>query len=84
MLNYSILSNHRQWSSFLRGLRYVVLDEVHSYRGVFGAHIANLLRRLRRVCALYRVSPVFYGGVRHEREPCRVFRQAHWRARGER
>ena len=73
MLNYSILSNHRQWSSFLRGLRYVVLDEAHSYRGVFGAHIANLLRRLRRVCALYRTVPVFYGASATSSNPVESF-----------
>lgn len=73
MLNYSILSNHRQWASFLRGLRYVVLDEAHSYRGVFGAHIANLLRRLRRVCALYRTVPVFYGASATSSNPVESF-----------
>lgn len=73
MLNYGILGNHRQWANFLRGLRYVVLDEVHSYRGVFGAHIANLLRRLRRVCALYRVSPVFYGASATSANPAESF-----------
>lgn len=73
MLNYSILSNHRQWASFLRGLRYVVLDEAHSYRGVFGAHIANLLRRLRRICALYRTVPVFYGASATSSNPVESF-----------
>ena len=73
MLNYSILNNHRQWASFLRGLRYVVLDEAHSYRGVFGAHIANLLRRLRRVCALYRTVPVFYGASATSSNPVESF-----------
>ena len=73
MLNYGILGNHRQWANFLRGLRYVVLDEVHSYRGVFGAHIANLLRRLRRVCALYRVNPVFYGASATSANPAESF-----------
>ena len=73
MLNYSILSNHRQWASFLRGLRYVVLDEAHSYRGVFGAHIANLIRRLRRVCALYRTVPVFYGASATSSNPVESF-----------
>ena len=73
MLNYGILGNHRQWANFLRGLRYVVLDEVHSYRGVFGAHSAHLLRRLRRVCALYRVSPVFYGASATSANPAESF-----------
>ena len=84
MLNYGILGNHRQWANFLRGLRYVVLDEVHSYRGVFGAHIANLLRRLRQSARALPGEPVILWGIRHEREPCRVFRQAHWVPEGER
>lgn len=50
MLHLGILPNHRAWHRTLRGLRYVVLDEAHVYRGVFGAHVANVLRRLRRLC----------------------------------
>ena len=57
MLHLGILPNHRNWSRFFRGLKYVVLDEAHVYRGVFGSHLANLLRRLRRVCKLYGSSP---------------------------
>ena len=49
----------REWASFLRGLRYVVVDECHTYRGVFGSHVAQVLRRLRRVCARYGADPVF-------------------------
>ncbi len=59
MLHLGILPNHRNWSRFFRGLKYVVLDEAHVYRGVFGSHLANLLRRLRRVCKLYGSSPQF-------------------------
>jgi DEAD/DEAH box helicase domain-containing protein len=59
MLHRSVLPGHRRWAPFLRRLRYVVLDECHSYRGVFGSHVALLLRRLRRVCALYGSAPVF-------------------------
>ena len=59
MLHLGILPNHRNWSRFLRGLKYVVLDEAHVYRGVFGSHLANLLRRLRRVCRMYGSSPQF-------------------------
>lgn len=73
MLNHSILGNHRQWASFLRGLRFVILDEVHSYRGVFGAHIANLLRRLRRVTAHYRSAAVFYGVSATSSNPVQSF-----------
>ena len=50
MLHVSLLPNHTGWSAFLAGLEFVVIDEVHSYRGVFGSHVANVLRRLRRLC----------------------------------
>ncbi|MGK5543805.1 DEAD/DEAH box helicase [Streptomyces sp. URMC 127] len=59
MLHRSILPAHPRWSSFLRALRYVVIDECHTYRGVFGSHVAQVLRRLRRVCARYGSDPVF-------------------------
>lgn len=59
MLHYSLLPDHRRWAPFLRRLTYVVVDECHSYRGVFGAHVAAVLRRLRRLCAHYGADPVF-------------------------
>lgn len=59
MLSYGILPCHGTWSHFLRNLRWVVVDEVHSYRGVFGSHVANVLRRLRRLCDIYRARPQF-------------------------
>ncbi len=59
MLHHGILPRHGAWSRFLRRLRYVVIDEAHRYRGVFGSHVAQILRRLRRVCARYRARPVF-------------------------
>lgn len=59
MLHLGILPNHRQWSKFLRRLRYVVLDEAHVYRGVFGSHVANVIRRLRRICSFYGSAPLF-------------------------
>jgi DEAD/DEAH box helicase domain-containing protein len=59
MLHRSVLPRHGDFSRFLRGLRYVVVDECHTYRGVFGSHVAQVLRRLRRVCARYGASPVF-------------------------
>ena len=59
MLHLGILPYHGQWAEFLAGLRYVVLDEMHTYRGVFGSHVANVLRRLRRLCAHYGSKPQF-------------------------
>ena len=59
MLHRSILPGHPRWARFLRDLRYVVVDECHRYRGVFGSHVASVLRRLQRVCAHYGGSPVF-------------------------
>ena len=59
MLHRSMLPGHGRWSAFWASLRYVVVDECHHYRGVFGAHVAQVLRRLRRVCASYGASPTF-------------------------
>ncbi|WP_231619022.1 DEAD/DEAH box helicase, partial [Nonomuraea sp. SBT364] len=59
MLHRSILPRHAQWSAFFRRLRLVVVDECHGYRGVFGSHVAQILRRLRRVAARYGSSPTF-------------------------
>ena len=59
MLHYGVLPRHDVWSAFLRRLRYVVIDECHTYRGVFGSHVAHVLRRLRRICARYGAHPVF-------------------------
>ena len=59
MLHRSMLPGHARWAGFLGSLRYVVVDECHHYRGVFGAHVSHVLRRLRRVCALHGASPTF-------------------------
>ncbi len=59
MLHRSILPSHARWGAFLRRLRYVVIDEAHGYRGVFGSHVAHVLRRLRRICTRYGVKPTF-------------------------
>ena len=59
MLHLGILPNKHMWRSFFSRLRYVVFDESHVYRGVFGSHVADVIRRLRRICALYGASPQF-------------------------
>ncbi|XVV07795.1 DEAD/DEAH box helicase [Actinosynnema sp. CA-248983] len=59
MLHRGVLPNHSRWMRFFRKLSYVVVDECHSYRGVFGSHVALLLRRLRRVAQRYGADPVF-------------------------
>ncbi|MFC1899127.1 DEAD/DEAH box helicase [Chloroflexota bacterium] len=59
MLHIGILPNHQLWVRMLRNLRYVVVDEAHVYRGVFGSHVACVLRRLRRICRFYGASPQF-------------------------
>src|SRR6266571_3866119 len=59
MLHLGILPQHYRWANFFRHLHYVVIDDVHTYRGVFGSNVANILRRLRRVCRLHGSDPVF-------------------------
>ncbi|HEX9763999.1 MAG TPA: DEAD/DEAH box helicase, partial [Candidatus Acidoferrales bacterium] len=59
MLHTGILPHHTRWQRLFENLRYVVLDELHTYRGVFGSHTANVLRRLRRLCRFYGSEPQF-------------------------
>src|SRR5687768_15672660 len=59
MLHSGILPHHPRWAKLFENLRFVVIDELHAYRGVFGSHLANILRRLRRVCRHYGSDPVF-------------------------
>jgi DEAD/DEAH box helicase domain-containing protein len=59
MLHRTLLPDHRRWATLLAGLRFVVLDEAHTYRGVFGTHVALIMRRLRRLCAHYGAAPQF-------------------------
>ena len=59
MLHTGILPHHANWARLFSNLRYVVIDELHTYRGVFGSHLANVLRRLQRVAAFHGSSPVF-------------------------
>src|SRR5439155_26526545 len=60
MLHRGILAAHSRWARLFRKLAYVVVDECHSYRGVFGSHVALLLRRLQRLARHYGSSPVFF------------------------
>jgi DEAD/DEAH box helicase domain-containing protein len=59
MLHAGILPHHTKWAKAFENLRYIVIDELHSYRGVFGSHLANILRRLKRICEFYGSSPQF-------------------------
>ena len=59
MLHLGILPHHTKWMDFFVNLKYVVIDEVHIYRGVFGSHLANVIRRLKRICRFYGSSPQF-------------------------
>ena len=59
MLHRSLLPSHQRWARFLGSLQYVVIDECHHYRGIFGAHVSHVVRRLRRLCASYGSSPTF-------------------------
>ncbi len=59
MLHTGILPHHTIWMKLFENLRFVVIDEIHHYRGVFGSHLANVLRRLKRICAFYGSSPQF-------------------------
>ena len=59
MLHSGILPHHPKWARLFENLRYIVIDELHAYRGVFGSHLANVLRRLRRICQHYGSDPIF-------------------------
>jgi len=59
MLHSAILPHHTKWVSLFENLQYVVIDELHIYRGVFGSHVANVIRRLKRICEYYGSNPVF-------------------------
>ncbi len=60
MLHLAILPFHRKWQDFFRHLRYIVIDEIHTYRGVFGSNVAQIFRRLRRICDYYGSKPQFF------------------------
>ncbi len=59
MLHGAILPHHTRWAALFQKLEYIVIDELHTYRGVFGSHVANVIRRLKRICAHYNASPTF-------------------------
>jgi len=59
MLHLGILPHHTKWLELFRNLKYVVIDEIHIYRGVFGSHVANVIRRLKRICKFYGSNPQF-------------------------
>ena len=59
MLHTGILPHHTRWMRLFENLRYIVLDELHTYRGVFGSHLANVLRRLKRIAEFYGSNPQF-------------------------
>lgn len=59
MLHQGILPHHTKWAQFFENLQFVVIDEMHSYRGIFGSHVANVIRRLRRIAAFYGSTPQF-------------------------
>jgi DEAD/DEAH box helicase domain-containing protein len=59
MLHSGILPHHTKWVSLFSNLKYIVIDELHTYRGVFGSHVANVIRRIRRICDFYGSKPLF-------------------------
>ncbi|WP_313679234.1 DEAD/DEAH box helicase [Corynebacterium stationis] len=69
MVHMSILAAHERWTRFLRHLEFIVIDECHSYRGVFGAHVALVLRRILRICARYGAHPTIIGASATMNDP---------------
>jgi DEAD/DEAH box helicase domain-containing protein len=59
MLHSGILPHHTRWAKLFENLRYIIIDELHYYRGVYGSHLANILRRLKRICSFYGTAPRF-------------------------
>ncbi len=73
MLHSGILPNHPKWVKIFDGLKYIVLDELHTYRGIFGSHLANVMRRLVRVAAFYNSHPVFIASSATIQNPDELF-----------
>ena len=80
MLHSGILPHHPRWAKLFENLRFVVIDELHAYRGVFGSHLANIMRRLARVCAALRFPSRFHLLFGDDRQPARAGRAAYRRA----
>ncbi len=59
MLHSAILPHHTKWIQLFQNLRFIVIDEIHQYRGVFGSHVSNVIRRLKRICSFYGSNPTF-------------------------
>ena len=74
MVHAGLLPHHARWATFLGGLRYVVVDEMHTLRGIHGSHVAHLLRRLRRLCADYGSEPAFLFGSATVGQPATLAR----------
>jgi DEAD/DEAH box helicase domain-containing protein len=72
MLHVGVLPHHDRWGGVLANLAYVVVDEAHVYRGVFGSHVGNVLRRLRRMARVYGADPQFLLASRDDLEPRRI------------
>jgi DEAD/DEAH box helicase domain-containing protein len=75
MLHVGLLPHHAKWATFFMRLRYVVIDELHMVRGIFGSHVAHLLRRLRRICSHYGSDPTFIFASATIGEPDRLASQ---------
>jgi DEAD/DEAH box helicase domain-containing protein len=81
MLHVGLLPNHKSWGDFLANLGWVVVDEAHTYRGVFGSHVANVLRRLRRMAPRLRRRAALPARLGDDRQPGRAGRGAGRRRR---
>jgi len=75
MLHLSLLAHHRKWKHFFKNLQTVVVDEVHTYRGVMGSHVAQIFRRFQRICRRYGTSPTFVFSSATVANPARLARQ---------
>ncbi len=75
MLHQGVLPYHARWARFFSGLKFVIVDEIHSYRGIFGSHVAHVLRRLRRVARHYGSDPIFIASSATIRNPAELAEQ---------